>query len=72
MLTLPPMLLKNLQLQAGSTVRIFIDHGKLVIEPIPRPHYTLDELLTQCDAQAEISAEDQAWINDNPTGNEVP
>ncbi len=37
----------------------------------PRPHYSLDELLDQCDASAEISAEDLAWLDSKPVGREL-
>lgn len=71
MLAVPPALLKTLQLHDGSAVGVVLDNGRLIIEPYPLPHYSLDDLLSQCDANAEVSAEDQAWIDDNPTGNEL-
>ena len=40
-----------------------VDHGRLVIEPTLRPRYSLDELLAQCDASAEFSAEDRASVD---------
>lgn len=33
--------------------------------------YTLDELLAQCDATAEITADDRAWLDAAPVGREV-
>jgi len=71
MLAVPPALLKALRLHAGSRVEVAVDQGRLIIEPSSLPHYTLKELLVQCDATAETSAEDQAWIDDGPTGNEL-
>ena len=71
MLAVPPTLLKILELHAGSTVGVAIDHGRLVIEPSPRPHYNLDELLAQCDTTAEISGEDQTWLDNKPVGGEL-
>ncbi len=71
MLAVPPALLKTLQLQDGSAVGLTLDNGRLIIKPAPFPHYSLDELLAQCDGNAEITAEDQAWINDKATGNEL-
>jgi antitoxin ChpS len=50
---------------------VTIENGRLVIEPTARPHYTLDELLAQCDASAEISSEDQQWLDNPPLGNEL-
>lgn len=37
-----------------------------------RPHYTLAELLDQCDPSAEISDEDRAWLDDPAIGLELP
>nr|WP_320116415.1 AbrB/MazE/SpoVT family DNA-binding domain-containing protein [uncultured Desulfuromonas sp.] len=71
MLAVPPALLKTLQLQDGSAVELTLDNGRLIIAPASFPHYSLDELLAQCDGNAEINAEDLAWIDDNPTGNEL-
>lgn len=36
-----------------------------------RKRYTLQELLNQCDASSEISAEDRAWINAPAVGHEL-
>ncbi len=72
MLTVPPALLNLLDLQAGDTVGIGVDNGRLVIEPVPRPHYTLADLLAQCDASQEVSQEDLEWLNAKPVGNELP
>jgi antitoxin ChpS len=35
-----------------------------VVQPEVRPHYTLNELLAQCDASAEPTAEDREWLDD--------
>jgi len=71
MLAVPPALLDILQLGAGATVGLNIDHGCLVVNPKPRPRYTLDELLAQCDPSAEMSDEDSQWLNDPPVGHEL-
>ncbi len=71
MLAIPPAFLDQLHLQAGATVGLAVDHGCLVVNPNPRPRYTLDELLAQCDASAEISAEDQEWLDARPVGGEL-
>jgi len=62
MLAVPPAFLDQLHLHAGVTVGLSIDHGCLVVNPNPRPYYTLEELLAQCDAHAEISVEDREWL----------
>lgn len=71
MLTLPPAILELLHLRAGATVGVAVDGGRLVIEPSQRPHYSLDELLAQCDASAEMPAEDQQWLGSKPVGSEL-
>lgn len=36
-----------------------------------QPHYTLDELLAQCDpSNVRLSAEDREWLNARPVGRE--
>jgi antitoxin ChpS len=71
MLAVPPAFLDQLHLQAGVTVGLAVDNGYLVVNPNPRPHYTLDELLAQCDATAEISAEDREWLDAPAVGGEL-
>jgi len=71
MLAVPPVLLEVLHLTAGAKVGLAVDHGCLVVNPNPRPRYALDELLAQCDAAAEISAEDREWLDAGPVGGEL-
>jgi len=71
MLTVPPAILDLLQLHAGATVGLAVEHGRLLIEPTPRPRYSLDELLAQCDESAEINKEDRAWLESKPVGSEL-
>jgi antitoxin ChpS len=71
MLAVPPAILDLLHLHAGATVGLAVDHGRLVVEPTLRPHYSLDELLAQCDASAEVSAEDLDWLDSKPVGREL-
>jgi antitoxin ChpS len=71
MLAVPPAILELLHLHAGATVGLAVDHGRLVVEPTLRPHYSLDELLAQCDASAEVSAEDLDWLDSKPVGREL-
>jgi len=60
-----------LRLQAGATVGLAVNDGSLMVTPNPRPRYTLDELLAQCDASAEISTDDREWLNACPVGKEL-
>jgi antitoxin ChpS len=71
MLAVPPAILDLLHLRPGTTVGVTVDGGCLVIEPQPRPRYSLDELLAQCDASAELTVEDRAWVDEKPVGSEL-
>ncbi len=71
MLAIPPAILDMLQMSAGTTVSVDVDHGRLVVEPQLRKRYTLNELLAQCDASAPISNEDRAWLDSGPVGKEL-
>ncbi|WP_022652538.1 AbrB/MazE/SpoVT family DNA-binding domain-containing protein [Aquaspirillum serpens] len=71
MLAVPPAFLDQLHLHAGVTVGLAIDHGCLVVNPNLRPRYTLEELLAQCDPNAEISAEDREWLEAPAVGGEL-
>ncbi|MHB8767119.1 MAG: AbrB/MazE/SpoVT family DNA-binding domain-containing protein [Deferrisomatales bacterium] len=71
MLAIPPAILDLLQLQAGARVGVSVDHGRLVIEPEPRPHYSLEELLAQCDPVAERTEEEREWLDAPAAGREL-
>jgi antitoxin ChpS len=71
MLAVPPALLDILRLRPGAQVGITIESGRLVVEPQPRPRYTLDELLAQCHPKAARAKEDREWLEDGPVGAEI-
>lgn len=71
MLAVPPAVLKALELSTDSEVGMTIDNGCLIIEPQKRPHYSLEELLAQCDPHAEMSEEDLEWIDAPAVGKEI-
>jgi antitoxin ChpS len=71
MLAVPRALLDVLRLQAGAKVGVAIHSGRLVVEPRPRPRYTLDELLAQCNPKAPRSKKNRAWLDDKPAGREL-
>lgn len=70
MLAIPPALLKELQLGHGARVIVEMEDGRVIVSPVASPRYKLEELLAQCDFEAEITEEDKDWINENKTGNE--
>lgn len=71
MLAVPPAILDLLQLQAGSTVGMTIDDGRLVIDPRPLPHYTLAELLAASDYWQPQPAEEREWVDAPAVGREL-
>jgi len=71
MLAVPPALLDVLQLKPGAKVGIAVKSGRLVVEPQPRPRYTLDELLAKCDPKALRSKDERDWLAAKPAGGEL-
>jgi antitoxin ChpS len=71
MLAVPPALLDILHLRPGAKVGLAVQSGRLVIEPQPRPRYTLEELLAQCNPKAPRSKKDQEWLDSKPVGGEL-
>ncbi|WP_336795299.1 antitoxin [Erwinia aphidicola] len=71
MLAVPPALLDVLQLNAGAKVGMAVNAGRLIVEVQSRPRYTLEQLLAQCDSQAEVSSDDREWLNNKTVGGEL-
>jgi antitoxin ChpS len=71
MLAVPPAVLEILNLHSGTRVGLAVRYGRLVVEPQPRPRYTLDELLAQCNPKAPRRKEEREWLNDKPVGGEL-
>jgi antitoxin ChpS len=71
MLAIPPTVLEILNLQSGTTVGGAVDNGRLIIEPQPKPIYSLEELLAQCNPNSPITEDDHVWLDVKPVGNEL-
>lgn len=71
MLAVPPAILDLLQLQAGATVGVAVEGGRLVIEPKPRPRHTLAELLAASDYSQPPSPEERDWVEAPAIGREL-
>ncbi len=71
MLAVPPALLDLLDLRSGAQVGLAVEGGRLIVEPQERPHYTLTELLAQCDPKAPVGKEDREWLNSDAVGGEL-
>jgi len=70
MLSLPPALLDLLQLKVGATVSVEVANGRLVVDPQPKPRYTLEELLALSDFSQPLTEEDRVWLDAPPVGGE--
>mgnify|MGYP001806359626 CR=1 FL=1 len=63
MLAVPPAFLDQLHLRAGATVGLAVEHGCLVVDPRPRPRYTLSELLAASDYSQPQPPEEREWVD---------
>nr|VFK46019.1 MAG: antitoxin ChpS [Candidatus Kentron sp. TC] len=71
MVAVPPVMLDQLRLQIGAKIGLSVDGGHLVLDPHPRPRYSLDELLAECDSTAEPDSKDRHWLDSGPVGREL-
>jgi len=71
MLALPPALLDLLQLKVGATVSVEVADGRLVVDPQPKPRYTLEELLASSDFSQPLTQKDREWLDAPPVGGEL-
>ena len=71
MLAVPPTFLDQLHLQAGATVGLAVDHGRLVVEPMPRSRYTLAELLASSDYSQPQPPQEREWVDAPAVGGEL-
>jgi antitoxin ChpS len=64
-LTIPPALLKLMELDVGAQVTLSVERGKLVAEPAmsKRKRYSLSELLKGSAGMKKLTAE-AAWAQD--------
>jgi len=70
MLAALPAFLEQLNLQAGAMVGLAIDQGPLLVEPKPRPRYTMAELLAASDYSQPHKAAERKWIDLPVVGSE--
>ena len=71
MLAVPQVILKQMNLTADANVDLSLKNGKLIIEPIKRPKYTLDELLAQSDYSGSLNDEERQWLDAPTVGKEL-
>jgi antitoxin ChpS len=71
--TIPPALLKLMDLEVGAELRLSVEQGRLVAEPAEsaRKRYTLTELLRGAAGMKRLTAE-VAWAQEGaPVGHEI-
>jgi antitoxin ChpS len=71
MLAVPPAILEQLELKAGTTVGLAVDGNRLILEPQKKPRYTMDELLAASDYSQPMPPEEREWIDAPPVGREL-
>lgn len=71
MMAVPPAFLDLLHLRVGATVGMAVDGGRLVVEPNPRPRYTLAELLAASDYSQPQPPEQREWVDAPAVGREL-
>jgi transcriptional regulator/antitoxin, mazE len=73
MLAVPPAILDLLHLQAGAKVSVTVVDGCLMVEPKPRPSYTMAELLAEAKGSGEypLPAQEREWIDAPAVGKEL-
>jgi antitoxin ChpS len=71
MFAIPKPILEGLGLSANTQVGLSVSDGRLIVEPHPRPRYTLAELMEQCDLSAPVTEESQAWLDAGTVGREI-
>lgn len=72
-MTIPPVLLKLMQMDIGGQLSLSVDGGELIARPITatKKRYSLAELLEGSDAMADLNAQ-TAWAHEGePVGQEI-
>jgi len=68
---IPKPMLKECRLDVDSPVDIRVEEGRIVVTPIEREAYNLDELLAECPSDAmELTEEDRQWLDAEAVGKE--
>ncbi|MGL4726459.1 MAG: AbrB/MazE/SpoVT family DNA-binding domain-containing protein [Scandinavium sp.] len=70
-MVIPGVVVKALGLVPGQSMEAEVKNNQLILTPVARKRYTLEELLAQCDLDAPKRSEEEVWGKDKPTGNEV-
>lgn len=71
MLVVPPVFLDQLHLQAGATVGLAVEGDCLVVNPRPKPRYSMAELLAASDYSQPQAPQDREWVDAPAVGREL-
>lgn len=71
MLAIPKAARDALGLGPGEKVALRIENGRLVVEPRPKPRFTLAGLLAEGEASAAPTDEEELWQRAQPRGREA-
>jgi antitoxin ChpS len=71
MVAIPKAMLDALDLKPDAAVGLSIKGGRLVVDPMKRRRYSLDQLLAQCRPSARRSREEREWVTGAPVGREL-
>jgi antitoxin ChpS len=55
----------------GAGVGLGLDQGRLVVQPLAKPRYSLAELLANSNYSQAASQEDRDWVSSAAVGNEL-
>lgn len=67
---LPSAMLAQLGVKIGDAFTVDVSAQQAVLRAA-KPHYTLDELLAQCNPAAELTTQEREWLDAPPVGNEA-
>ncbi len=72
--TIPPALLKLMDVEVGSQLSLSVTDGELIARPVKgaRKRYSLGELLEGADAMAELNARTEWAREGDSVGRELP
>ena len=71
-MAVPKKILNLVRLDAGSTVDLSVEDGRLIVAPRKKPQYTLAELLSRCGpSDLAPRRKDRSWLRGGPAGREL-
>jgi antitoxin ChpS len=71
-MAVPKKILSLARLDAGSTVDVSVENGRLIVQPREKPQYTLAELLSRC-RRSDLAPQrkERSWLRGSAAGREM-